>query len=114
MLKEYSKVLDIPADEIVVMTADLYQEFCHFGCVPACHLTNVWINIGDKFKLATVDVAIMKGAMNYNQTESREVMLSENADIEKFKEIQSKRITDEKKRRANGGGCFRVNGKIVP
>lgn len=113
-MKQYSKVLDIPADEIVIMTQELYQEFCHFGCVPCCHLTSAWINIGDKFKLATVDIAIKKGSQNYNESESREVMLSEHASVEELKILEAKKLTTEQERRAKGGGCYRVNGRIVP
>lgn len=113
-MKIYSKVLDIPADEIVTMTADLYQEFCHFGCVPACHLTGAWINIGDKFKLATVDVAIKRGSLNYTDTESREVMLSPGASVDELKKLEQGKRTAEIERRAKGGGCFRINGEIVP
>ena len=108
------KVEEIKSNEIITMTAELYQEFCIGGCVPMCHLTFENIKIGDNFKLASLDVAKHKGSLNYNHLETMDVMLSENADIEEFKKIQQDRVYKEKKRRAEGGGCFRVNGKIVP
>lgn len=107
------KVEDVPANELVIMTPELYQEFCIGGCIPMCHLTLKPIKMGEKFKLASVDVAIRKGSLNYNHTETREVMLSENASVIEFIKIQEDKIYKERKRREQGGGCFRVNGKIV-
>lgn len=108
------KVSEIPSNEIVVMTPELYQEFCLGGCIPMCHLTLKPIKMGEKFKLATVDVAIKKGSLNYNETETREVMLAENSSVLMFIKIQEEKIYQEKKRRKEGGGCFRINGQIVP
>lgn len=106
-------VEQIPADEIVIMSPELYQEFCIGGCVPMCHLTFKNIKIGDKFKLASLEVAQCKGSLNYNHLETMDVMLSENASVDDFKKIQEDKIYKEKKRRAEGGGCFRRNGVIV-
>lgn len=108
------KVVDIKSDEITTMTVELYQEFCIGGCVPMCHLTFKPIKIGDNFKLASLDVAIKKGSLDYNTTQTMDVMLSEKADVEEFKKIQEDKIYRYKKRRAEGGGCFRINGEIVP
>jgi hypothetical protein len=107
------KVKEIKSNEIIIMTAELYQEFCIGGCVPMCYLTFENIKIGDKFKLASLDVAQCKGSLRYNHLETMDVMLSENANVEDFKKIQEDKIYKEKKRRAEGGGCFRVNSKIV-
>lgn len=105
-------VKDIKSDTIVVMTPELYQEFCIGGCVPMCHLTFKNIKIGDNFKLSSVQKAVKEGSNNYNKLETIDVMLSEFADVEEFKNIQHDKIYQEKKRRKEGGGCFRVNGKI--
>lgn len=107
------KVSEIKSDEIVVMTPELYQEFCIGGCVPMCHLTFNNILIGDKFKLASLEVAVKSGNNNYNKKETRDVMLSEHADVAEFVKIQDNLVYQEEKRRKEGGGCFRVNGKIV-
>lgn len=114
------KVEEVPADTLVEMTPELYQEFCIGGCVPQCHLTKKWIRIGDKFKLSTVPVATGKpgATIGYRTLETKEVMLSEKADVKKFIKLQMKEVSDyEESRRksiASGhGGCFRVNGKIV-
>lgn len=114
------KVEDVPADVLTEMTSELYQEFCIGGCVPQCHLTKEWIRIGHKFKLATVPVAVgsRTATIGYRTLETREVMLSEKADVKKFIKLQLKEVSDyEESRRqsiASGhGGCFRVNGKIV-
>lgn len=107
------KVEEIKSNEVLIMTAELYQEFCIGGCTPMCHLTFKNIKIGDKFKLASLDVAKKKGSLNYTRLETLDVMLSEFADVEEFKKIQSDKIYTEQKRRLAGGGCFRVDGKIV-
>lgn len=107
------RVEEIPANELVEMTPELYQEFCIGGCVPMCHLTFNYIKIGDKFKLSSLDVATKKGSNNYTRKETMDVMLSADADVEKFKKIQDDLMYQEEKRRKAGGGCFRVNGKIV-
>lgn len=107
------KVENIKSDEITLMTPELYQEFCIGGCKPMCHLTFENIKIGQKFKLSSLEVAIKKGSNDYNCTQTMDVMLSEKADVEEFKKIQHDKIYQEKKRRKEGGGCFRVNGKIV-
>lgn len=99
----YTKVADIPADELIIMTPELYLEFLEGGCKPMCHLTFNYIKVGDKFKLSTLEVAVKRGSGNYTALESKEVMLCEEADVEEFKKIQEDRIYQEKKRRAEGG-----------
>lgn len=113
-------VEQIPANELVTMTSELYQEFCQGGCVPACHLTTKWINIGDKFRLATLPCAYHPsgGTAGMLRIEERDVMLSELADDKTFVEIQHKLVEGWEKGHKQAvkegrGGCFRVNGKIV-
>lgn len=118
--ENYTKVEDVPADTLVEMTPELYQEFAIGGCAPACHLTRAWIRTGDKFKLSTVPVAhhppgATGGLM---RLETKEVMLSENADVTEFIKKQEADVANWEKSRADAvkkgyGGCFRVNGKIV-
>lgn len=114
------KVAEIPANELVTMTPELYQEFAQGGCVPACHLSRKWINIGDKFKLSTLPCAYHPpgGTGGMQKLEDRDVMLSENANEDEFVKAQKKIVADWKERRTEAikdgrGGCFRVNGKIV-
>ncbi|TDQ12192.1 hypothetical protein [Pedobacter metabolipauper] len=113
-------VEEIPSDTLVEMTPELYQEFAQGGCVPACHLSEKWINIGDKFRLATLPCAYHPsgGTAGLIRIEERDVMLSESADEKKFVKIQYKILSDWEKGRKEAikkgrGGCFRINGKIV-
>lgn len=113
------KVEEIPADLLVEMTPELYQEFCQGGCVPACHFTHEFINIGSKFKLSTVDLfSRYEGNARYGTTKTTQVMLAENTDVKEYlkkhkKEIKSMEDLREQDRRSGRTGCFRVNGKIV-
>lgn len=113
-------VEEIPANELVTMTPELYQEFCIGGCVPACHLTKNWIKMGDKFMLATLPCAYHPsgGTAGMLRIEERDIMLSEFAKKDLFVKIQHKLVDDWEKGHKQAikygrGGCFRVNGKIV-
>ena len=112
------KVEKIPSGEIVIMTPELYQEFCQGGCVPACHLTNEWINIGDNFHLSLIKQWDGWWKTGKFVTTDRDVMLSEFATAKKYNKIQIekfKKADDSYKAlpESQRGGCFRVNGKIV-
>lgn len=114
------KVEEVPADTLIEMSVELYQEFCIGGCVPQCHLTKQWIRIGDKFKLSTVPVAHHPSGATGGllRLETREVMLCESANVEDFIKEQEKLVNNWEASKANAiakglGGCFRVNGKIV-
>lgn len=114
------KVEEVPADTLVEMTPELYQEFCIGGCVPQCHHTQKWIRIGDKFKLSTVPIAFHPSGQTAGlyDLKTKEVMLSEPVLVEDFIKIQQQIVSnsheDRRKRIASGhGGCFRINGKIV-
>ena len=107
------KIEEIPADELVEMTSHLYRLFSAGGCKPMCHACNKKIKVGEKFKLATMVTATRKGSLNYNNLESREVMLCNDCKVEDLNKPEIVKIEKEKARRAAGGGCFRVNGKIV-
>ncbi len=114
------KVEEIPANKLILMTPQLYQEFAQGGCIPACHLTDEWINIGDKFRLVTLPCAYHPsgGTAGLVKIEERDVMLSELADEKKFVNLQYKMLKDWEKGQKQAikqgkGGCFRVNGKIV-
>lgn len=111
-------VSEIPANELVQMTPELYQEFCQGGCVPACHFTNDWICLGDWFRLATVDKWDGKWADEVMYIKTVDVMLSAGITVKQFndREIEAHRVKsqqykiDSVNRR---GGCFRIDGKIV-
>lgn len=114
------KVAEIPSDTLIVMTPELYQEFAQGGCVPACHLTNEWINIGDNFRLATLPCAYHPpgGTAGLIRIEERDVMLSEMADDKAFVKLQHEMLSNWEKGQKQAikegrGGCFRINGKIV-
>jgi hypothetical protein len=118
-------VKDIPANTLVEMTLELYQEFAQGGCVPACHLTHKWINIGDKFHLSSVDKKQIEDPENKNPmiySKIIDVMLAEKSTVKKYITYQQKlekerlrRIADNRKEATAQGrtGCFRINGKIV-
>ena len=110
------KVSEIPANTLVTMTPELYQEFAQGGCVPACHLTHEWINMGDKFKLSTVPHWTMTGS-TYGHETTIDVMLSEKATVKAYNAKMEKQIAASKlyKEKMTEGrtGCFRINGKIV-
>jgi len=111
--RKYKKVEQVPSNKLVEMTPELYQEFCIGGCVPMCHLTFKNIKIGEKFQLASLKTAVRIGSGDYNRIETKEVMLSEGADPDEYENRSEKKVKQEKERREKGGGCFRVNGKIV-
>lgn len=104
---------EIPADKLVAMTANLSRLFKAGGCAPMCHACATSIKVGQNFKLSTLVTAVMKGSLNYTDLESREVMLCENCTTTDLNKPEIEKIEIERKRRAAGGGCFRVNGKIV-
>ena len=118
------KVKDIPANELTTMTPELYQEFAQGGCVPACHLTHDWINIGDKFGLWSADSKTWLGANNDNvYSKPADVMLAEKSTAEDYinyqLRLERERLDAIAQRRAYNSaqgrtGCFRINGQIVP
>lgn len=111
------KVSEIPANQLVVMTPELYQEFAQGGCVPACHLTHKWINLGDKFMLATVPHWKDEGSI-YGHETTVDVMLAEGSTVKaynaKMKEQIDKKRASKEFYTQGRTGCFRINGKIVP
>ena len=48
------KVADIPADDVLTLTAALARAFRTENCEPACHCCGKDIQIGRKFKLAFI------------------------------------------------------------
>lgn len=119
------KVEEIPAGEIIEMTPELYQEFAQGGCVPACHLTHDWINIGDNFHLSSVDDKNILDPKNENPniySKIKDVMLAEKSTVSAYIKYEQKKESDRQQaiidRRAYNSaqgrtGCFRIDGKIV-
>jgi len=110
------KVEEIPSGKVIIMTPELYQEFAQGGCVPACHLTNQWINIGDRFHLSPIKQWDGNWKLGEFLTEIRDVMLSELATSEEYNRKQYELFLQkdtEYKKSDRRGGCFRVNGKMV-
>lgn len=99
------------------MTPELYQEFAQGGCVPACHLTHEWINIGDEFKLATVPHWNREGSVFGSETKI-DVMLAKESSVKAYNEKMKQQIESAKKHKEyqteGRTGCFRINGEIVP
>lgn len=135
-------VEEIPSDKVFKMTNFWHRAFNAAGCNPQCHCCYKKINVGGSFKLATVrDVstdmagsantgdgafvesrlAVIEGKQPYYpehvKDETREVMLCDVCTHELFQEKQlSKAKKDVEQRKAyvkSGGGCFRINGKII-
>lgn len=107
------EISEIPSDVIVQMIDEWHQQFSEDGCNPTCHKCVKPLAIGDKFKLSSIHTAIKKGSGNYNHVTSTEIMLCDGCDVSGMNAEELEKITEEMKRRALGGGCFRVNGAIV-
>lgn len=122
---------EIPSDELVVMSDFWHRAFNAAGCNPMCHSCKKMIPVGNQFKLATVD----KIDYTYDSGNSRlehlmvpaetshtkEVMLCEICTVTDFAINQQKMFDNnrkefeaaEKAHEKRGGGCFRINGKII-
>lgn len=48
------EIENIPADELIVMSAIFHRAFNAAGCDPMCHCCQTMIPVGAKFKLATI------------------------------------------------------------
>lgn len=111
------KVAEIPSGKLVIMTPELYQEFAQGGCVPACHLTHEFINIGEKFHLSNVPHWSMIGS-NYGHETTIDVMLAEKSTVKEYNKKMKHEIEERKKHKEfqtqGRTGCFRINGIIVP
>ncbi len=131
---------EIPSDELIEMTALFHRSFNAAGCDPACHCCYTKIPVGDKFKLATVRIVktdsegsqssarmfakdrldVISGETDSHHRindVSREVMLCASCTVDLFQEKQlskaKKDVEDAENFVSSGGGCFRINGKIV-
>lgn len=132
---------EIPSDELIEMTELFHRAFNAAGCNPACHCCYHFINVGDNFKLSTVrEVKINSGdsANSSNVAFERdrlkvltgeiesservkdithEVMLCKYCTSDLFQKKQLDKVKDLSKKAQEyydrGGGCFRVNGKII-
>lgn len=107
----------IPSDKLVKMTLIFHRAFNSFGCNPICHCCVSHIKVGDKFKLATVDTYSEKsansGISRYETTDTREVMLCENCTVDSMNKMSATRKAEYEKFSKKGGGCYRINGKII-
>lgn len=66
---------EIPADEIVVLSAQLNRAFRSVGCQPGCHCCKKSIDVGDEFKLAMVEQVEAAGLSSRMRGEPRDEML---------------------------------------
>lgn len=125
------KVEEIPSDEIIVMTSEMHRLFNANGCNPMCHACKEMIPVGNRFHLGTIEKAKWKRVENNSyltsykiptgETVSKEVMLCDNCTPETYKYLENKMFEEnekeyqrlKRKHERNGGGCFRINGKIV-
>ena len=133
---------DIPSDEIFEMSEFWHRMFNAHGCNPMCYCCNNFIAVGDKFKLGTIEevttnpgtvnsfisrrvyddlaIDVIENGSRYDDEVTKrthEVMLCSKCTPKDFHEKQLEKYKDGAKRykqyRENGGGCFRVNGKII-
>ena len=111
------KVEEIPSDKLVVMTKFWHKAFNTAGCNPMCHCCMRDIKIGEKFKLATVETnktdSANSGISLMAKIESREVMLCQSCSVEDMNKMTKINKEKYEEYRNSGGGCFRVNGKII-
>jgi hypothetical protein len=98
---------EIPADQKLTMTDEWHRAFKAAGCNPMCHCCGEYISNGKVFKLATVNTLYKMNG------ESKEVMLCDECTVEKMNALTEARKKEIEERSANGGGCYRVNGKII-
>lgn len=112
-------VEEIPADEIVNMTEFWHKAFKVNGCTPCCHSCGKWILPGHLFQLTTVKTRTQYRAGQTkvgigDRHESTEIMICGTCDPKEFEIKEYEAAELYKKRKAEeGGGCFRINGKIV-
>jgi hypothetical protein len=108
---------EIPSDKEVVMSDFWYRAFEANGCKPCCHATGKWINVGDKFLLATVNTMKERRGhfLNVNgEIHTQEVMVSSGVDLKEYERQQYIECEEfKRKRESQGGGCYRINGKII-
>jgi len=110
---------EIPSDKPHVMTDVWFKSFRVNGCTPCCHSCGEWINVGDDFMLMTIKSRLTKDperGQNYVSVEVQSVdaMVCTKCDLKKYEKSQYASAAEyERKRQTQGGGCFRVNGKIV-
>ena len=112
-------VAEVPADQVIEMTEVLHRAFKAGGCAPICHCCCKALKPGSRFHLATVETRLdpkttaNSGISLYAETQTREVMLCADCDVAKVNAmtvVQRQRYEDY---RAQGGGCYHVNGQIV-
>ncbi len=70
-----SLVDDIPADDVVELTAAIARAFRTEGCEPTCHCCNKAIAIGRKFKLAFIPIPPANCSQFATKPEGNDVML---------------------------------------
>lgn len=111
------EIEDIPADQTLVMTENWIRAFKSHGCAPMCHCCMKRLAADDKFKLATVETydrdTSNSGINVWATTDTREVMLCDSCSVDKFNKMTKSARKKYEKFREEGGGCFRVNGKII-
>lgn len=109
------EIAAIPADELIVMSDIFYRAFSANNCIPCCHGCGNWITPRLLFKLATVNTLMKPDGTNEvsRKIETREVMLCDKCTAEDVEKRASTANSLYQKRREEGGGCFRINGKIV-
>jgi len=109
---------DIKPDELVTMDEVLHKIFNAGGCNPTCHCCYNRIAVGERFKLAHVNMNRIKETDGcryrpFRSDEPHEVMLCGNIECTPQKMVKKAKESTERHRRA-GGGCSIIKGKIVP
>lgn len=112
---------EIPSGELMQMSISWHNAFNVAGCNPMCHCCEKMIAVGNWFKLSvTSTFRHYPPYMRYNN--SIDVMLCDKCTVEQYEEkvVKDHKLNWEYKapekspsKRYSGGGCFRINGKII-
>lgn len=119
MSQEEKVISELPSDQDIEMTELMYRAFNAGGCRPICHCCFKELEVGLHFKLSTVlsyfnKRSIAVGISHFgSDPTSQEVMLCDVCDVNSFNKMTKKKLKEYEEYRNNGGGCFRINGKVV-
>ena len=94
-------VADIPADDLLTLTAPMARAFRTEGCEPACHCCGKDIEIGRKFKLAFIPTPSTYCPQFVPQGE--DVMLCYHCTPAKLVEVRERQRKARERQRAGHG-----------
>lgn len=97
------KVADIPADDVLMLTAALARAFRAENCEPACHCCGKGIEIGRKFKLAFIPTPSANCSQFATAPEGEDVMLCYHCTPAKLAVVREKQRKARARERAGRG-----------